>query len=297
MYDNDPARHRPIPATSVVGRRPGAVDLAPRPADHMQTEPLYVIPPTQRSPRHPQPGRRPDHLPSQRHDEPENAGRHRRNPRQLTDTELARIVAGLASLAAGTIHVGATPGHWSEWQAAGLFFAGTAAGQILWAVLIVAMGGRFLAAVGILGSLGVVGTWAVSRQWGVPFGPHAGVPEAVGLADTLATLLAGVVTAVALWSLLPRERHGVLSPAGFRLAVIGALLVMATAAVSGTVNAMGPGHSHGAEGGDGHHDDDSVTGPGTGDAEPDGREKEESVPSPETDEPGPSHDDGHDHTH
>jgi hypothetical protein len=261
------------------GRRPVAYNPA-RPADDMPTEPQHVIPATSWSRRPAQPVRQPD---------PDDAaGRHRATTRR-TDTELARIVAGLASLAAGIIHIGATPGHWDEWQAAGLFFAGTAAFQVLWSGLVVAVGGRFLAAVGILGSLGVLGAWAVSRRWGVPFGPHADVPEAVGLADTLATLLAGVVTAVMLWSLLPRERNGVLSAGGYRLATIGALLVMATAAVTGTVDAMGPGHSHSGAGGDGPHDDGAGMAPRTGDPEPDGQEPEESAP--------PTHDDGHDHTH
>jgi hypothetical protein len=285
VHHNYLAHRRPTPAALMADRRPAhnAVDDTP-------TEPQYVIPPTSRSPRPPQPDRQPD---------PDDAGgRHRRHrgTTRRTDTELARNVAGLASLAAGVIHVGATPGHWAEWPAAGLFFAGTAAFQILWSVLVVAVGGRFLAVIGILGSLGVLGAWAVSRRWGVPFGPHADVPEAVGLADTLATLLAGVVTAVMLWSLLPRERNGVLSAGGYRLATIGALLVMATAAVTGTVDALGPGHSHSGAGGDaphddGTHDDDTGTAPRTGDAEPDGVEPDGPEPAP------PTHDDGHDHTH
>jgi hypothetical protein len=96
-----------------------------------------------------------------------------------------------------------------------------------------------------------------------------------------------------LWSLLPRERNGVLSAGGYRLATIGALLVMATAAVTGIVDALGPGHSHSAGGGaphdDGTHDDGTGTAPRTSDAEPNGQEPRESAP--------PTHDDGHDHTH
>jgi hypothetical protein len=308
VHNNQPTRHRPSPNAPVVGSRLVAYRQAPQPADHVPTEPLYVNPPTYRSARPPQSGRRPDHPPSQRRGEPDDAGGRRRDTTRRTDTELARIVAGLASLAAGIIHIGATPGHWDEWRAAGLFFAGTAAFQILWAVLIMTVGGLLLATIGILGSLGVIGTWAVSRQWGVPFGPHAGVPEAVGLADTLATLLAGVVAAVLLWSQLPRERHGVLSAGGYRLALIGAALVMTTAAVPGTVNALDPGHSHGGEAegghgaaGDDHHGDgadmDIEVAPDTDDTEPDAPEPEEPAPSTSVTKSGSTNDDGHDHTH
>lgn len=164
--------------------------------------------------------------------------------RVRTEAELARQVAAIASLAAGVVHVFAIPAHWGEWPLAGAFFAATAGFQLLWGVLAFPIGKVFLRVAGILANLGFLGLWAVSRVWGVPFGPHAGVPEAFGAADLIAAALETAIVVGLLWSLLPRERHGVLSVGGYRAVVVLAFVALGAMAVPGSTAALEHSHSH-----------------------------------------------------
>jgi hypothetical protein len=180
------------------------------------------------------------------------------NPRDTgrvrTEAKLARQVAAIASLAAGVVHVFATPTHWQEWPLAGAFFAATAGFQLLWGLLAFPIGNAFLRVAGILANLGFLGVWAVSRIWGVPFGPHAGVPEAFGAADLVAAAMEVAVVVGLLWSLLPRERHGVLSAGGYRAVVVLAFVALGAMAVPGSTAALEHSHSHDTETTD--HEDD-----------------------------------------
>ncbi|WP_100448679.1 hypothetical protein [Glycomyces xiaoerkulensis] len=215
-----------------------------------------------------------------------------------TDARLALLLASLASAAAGIIHGAAAPAHWDEWPISGVFFAGVALFQLVWAVVALPLAGRFLAAVGILANGGLLGLWAYSRWEGLPMGPHAGAPEAIGLADVLAAGLGAVVIAGAFWALLPRERHGVLKAGGYRTVVFLAGAAMAVALIPGIDGALshgGEGHDHGpaedgghhGEGGEDEHDhgetDDETEGEAT--TEPAGTEEED-----HTHAPGEEHD-------
>jgi hypothetical protein len=93
------------------------------------------------------------------------------------------------SLGAAAIHFGVISEHFAEWWAAGAFFIVVGWFQAFWAVLLAVRAGRTVGAVGALGNAAIVGVWLVSRTVGLPFGPEAGVPESVGLADAAATLL------------------------------------------------------------------------------------------------------------
>lgn len=176
-----------------------------------------------------------------------------------TEAKLARQVAAIASLAAGVVHVFATPTHWEEWPLAGAFFAATAGFQLLWGLLAFPIGNVFLRVAGILANLGFLGLWAVSRVWGVPFGPHAGVPEVFGAADLIAAAMEVAIVVGLLWSLLPRERHGVLSRGGYRAVVVLASVALGAMAVPGSTAALEHSHSHDA---------------GTTDSEDDGHDHE-----------------------
>ncbi|MDA2806873.1 hypothetical protein [Nocardiopsis suaedae] len=189
-------------------------------------------------------------------EQPLGSRRARSRARPRTDAGLARQVAAAASLAAGAVHVAATPAHLEEWLAAGAFFAATALFQLVWGLAALALRSTFLQVCGLIANLGVLGVWAVSRLVGMPFGPAAGVPEAVGAADLVAAALGAVVVTGALCSLLPRERHGVLTAGGYRGALVLAFGVLGAAAVPGATAALehshaGGGHGH-AEGGHGH---------------------------------------------
>jgi hypothetical protein len=107
------------------------------------------------------------------------------------------LAAGLVGSAA--IHAAVIPQHLSEWAAAGVFFIVLTGAELAVAALLLA---RFqpivlLAAAAV--SIGPLGVWLYSRTLGLPFGPEAGVPEQVGLADLaacaleVATLLIAVV--------------------------------------------------------------------------------------------------------
>ena len=183
----------------------------------------------------------------------------------LTEARLARQVAAIASLTAGVVHVFATPAHWQEWPLAGAFFAATAGFQLLWGLLALRIGNGLFGLTGIAANLGFLGLWAVSRQWGVPFGPHAGVPEVFGAADLIAAAMEVAIVVGLLWSLLPRERHGVLSAGGYRTVIVLAVVVLGAMAIPGSTAALE--HDHHDAGtadpeGDGH-DHEHGTGEGT----------------------------------
>jgi hypothetical protein len=107
------------------------------------------------------------------------------------------LVAGLLGSAA--IHAAVIPQHLTEWGAAGVFFILLAAAELAVAgLLFVRLQPNLLLAAAAL-SLAPLALWLYSRTLGMPFGPGAGSPEPVGLADLAAcalevlTLLVAVV--------------------------------------------------------------------------------------------------------
>jgi hypothetical protein len=118
---------------------------------------------------------------------------------------LERVAAGL-SLLAGLVHAWAGPEHAREWWAYGLFFAAAAAAQgvyglILWTQGIEVRGGWPAVrvpvyAAGILGNVGIIAVWLVSRTVGVPIGPEAFETEPVGALDAASKTLELALVAV-----------------------------------------------------------------------------------------------------
>ncbi len=133
------------------------------------------------------------------------------------------------SLGAAAIHFTVMPEHFQEWWASGLFFIVAAWFQAWWALLFALRSSRVLAAVGALVNGAIVVAWVASRTVGLPFGPHAGEVEPVGIADVVATafevLIVGGGALVALG-------------AG-RRAIAGAKMRIAPAVMAGTVWAVG----------------------------------------------------------
>lgn len=165
--------------------------------------------------------------------------------------------AALLSVAGAAIHFGAMGEHAGVSWSHGLFFAGAAWFELVFAAWIALRPTRRAAWFGILLNLGLLAVWVVSRTVGIPIGSD-GAPETVGFADTLASLVE-VTTVVACVALLApsvaRARVGrALGVAG--IAVIGAVsTVLATAAFTPSFAAADGhdhGHDHGAAGASGH---------------------------------------------
>lgn len=104
------------------------------------------------------------------------------------DDRLPRLplAAATASLVAAATHAFVVRSHAAHWWGYAAFFVALAIAQALFAVLILRRPTRRLAVAGIGATLAVLALYAWSRLVAVPFGPHAGSPEAVGSSDLIA---------------------------------------------------------------------------------------------------------------
>lgn len=155
----------------------------------------------------------------------------------------ARI--GLAWLAGASalIHAVVVPEHLREWGLEGIFFAGTAAAQVAWAVAIYRNPSRPVLLVGVAGNVALVSIWLYSRAIGIPIGPNAGEVEAIGALDVVATF--GEIASLAMIGLMLAGRT---LRAGFA-AGVAAVVVAASVMSASTLSA---GHPHGQAAADGH---------------------------------------------
>ncbi len=157
-----------------------------------------------------------------------------------------RLVLGIASIAAGVIHLTAASAH-GEHAPILAFFVGTGIAQIIFGTAVLTpRPSRLLLRAGALGNVGLIGVWLASRLSGLPFIEGADHVEPVGVKDTATAALELLVIAGALmlvtggYRLATRIRlsERTLAP----LAAATALLI-----VPGIV---APAHVHTA----GHHD-------------------------------------------
>ncbi|GAA5128746.1 hypothetical protein [Haloechinothrix salitolerans] len=160
-----------------------------------------------------------------------------------TDTRLAVLLAAFASIGAGGVHIAVVPNHWQEWQLSGVFFAGLAAFQLIWAAVVIRWPRPAILGFGLIANLGAMILWGVSRAWGLPFGPHAGIPETVGAPGVLTMMLEVSVLLGLTWSVLPRRRATSLTTGGYRFAVTGAALAMLLLMTPGVIKGLEHGHS------------------------------------------------------
>ncbi len=160
-----------------------------------------------------------------------------RAPRTRLDDLRLLLVAGLVGSA--VIHAAVVPEHQSEWPAAGVFFMVLAAAQ-LWLAAATVLSARprhrvLLATAAI--SAGQLALWLFSRTAGMPFGPQAGIPEPVGLADAGAGLLELATLVVALVLLAARSRGLAGRPAAsahVRWLVVGMVATVTAVALAGS---------------------------------------------------------------
>jgi len=112
-------------------------------------------------------------------------------------------VAAVASVLAGLVHYAAVPEHRAEWFWYGAFFTLAGALQIVWAALAWTGQRRWLA-VGAVGTVALIGLWVFTRTVGVPFGPHAGAVEGIGVLDAVCVAVEAVTALCALAALRAR---------------------------------------------------------------------------------------------
>jgi hypothetical protein len=142
-------------------------------------------------------------------------------PRADNALQATVIVAAVLTFVASFIHAGETTAHFDEYWLFGLLFAVSAVLQAMWSASVWRNPLRQRVLVlGLLLNVGLIVAWAISRTVGLPFGPGAWQPEAVGVADVLCKmdeLAAVILVAVVLWR-LRRGRGLELSPTQVRLA-------------------------------------------------------------------------------
>ena len=159
-----------------------------------------------------------------------------------------RVVAIVTLLGAEVIHTATMEHHWRSWPAAGIFFLALSVVEGLLATALYVGVSQRVALIAIGVSLATASLWVVSRVWGLPFGPFAGVPETVGVGDSISTCLE-LLTAVALLPFLrARASHADDERFGWPRAeaTVAIVLVAAVLAGIGATSALKiHGHAHG----------------------------------------------------
>jgi hypothetical protein len=110
-----------------------------------------------------------------------------RTGRSAEPSEVLRFTVAVASAGAATIHFAVIDQHFAEYWLFGVFFVIVALAQLGWVVAVVRNPTRTVYVVGALGNALIAVTWVISRTTGLPFGPEAGEPEPVGIADAVST--------------------------------------------------------------------------------------------------------------
>src|SRR3954452_15925095 len=146
-----------------------------------------------------------------------------------------RWAAVVTLVCGGAIHASVVEEHYREWALEGLFFVALAVIEPLLALAVAAAPGMTTHRAAIALSLATIALWTVSRTLGVPVGPQPWVPEPVGRADAIATLLE-LTTATVLAPLV--------LPAPGRAMTAVAVAVVSVAAAALTAFALAPGANH-----------------------------------------------------
>ncbi|MEI6251434.1 MAG: hypothetical protein WCP30_01360 [Mycobacteriaceae bacterium] len=195
-----------------------------------------------------------------------------------TDSALAARCAAIASVGAGLIHFAVMPSHWLNWWAAGLFFAPVAVFQLMWAYLAWSRPRPLLLAAGIAANAGIAVLLVVSSTAGLPFGPHAGVAEAMDTAGICALLLECYVIMGAAWAWMQDYEPEAVSRFRSALVLLGANGVIAATVCVGVASSLHHGDHHApleAQRGTPHHHTSPVAPPQSGVPE------EPAAPAPE----------------
>jgi hypothetical protein len=161
---------------------------------------------------------------------------------------VAQPMLALLSLSAAAIHFAVIGEHFDEWFLAGVFFSVIAWLQALWSAGVLVWPSRSLLIAGAVGNLVIAVIWTFSRTTGLPIGPDAGTPEAVGFADVLSTALELLIVAGCAVLLASKRQVGRPSGVGNNIAIV--VVTVAVATLTTAAIAVGTGHQ---EAGAGEH--------------------------------------------
>lgn len=115
--------------------------------------------------------------------------RARRRPAGSTPIDHSRLFVAVALFGSAAIHGAVVPGHLGEWVPAGAFFLVLALAELILGLRMLGRHHRGALPAVAAASIIPLALWLLSRTAGLPFGPEAGVPEPVGLADIAASIL------------------------------------------------------------------------------------------------------------
>jgi hypothetical protein len=124
--------------------------------------------------------------------------------------DLRQTVAAVALFGCAAIHIAVIPDHLSHWVVASAFFIALALAEVVGGALLLGRPAQYVLVAVIAASVIPPALWVWSRTSGLPFGPDAGVPEPVGLADVAAGVLELGTLVIAGLLILARRRE----PAG-----------------------------------------------------------------------------------
>ena len=162
-----------------------------------------------------------------------------------TRNELS-IAAALLSAGAAAIHASVAGPHFEEGAVYGLLFVATALFQAGWAALVLAAPSVRLLGAGVVVNAGVIGAWAVSRTFGLPYGAEPWTDEPVAPLDLAATSFElGIIVCGILLLATPAGTVTTSGPGMRRFAAVGAAVVtgIICAALATTPDAAA-GHHH-----------------------------------------------------
>jgi hypothetical protein len=156
-------------------------------------------------------------------------------------------VMGASLLGAALIHLAVVPEHLTEWPLAGVFFVFLALAELGAAgVIAVNRSTVVLVCVGLLSAI-TLALWAYSRTRGLPFGPEAGVPEAIGFAD-IASVVLELITLVSCLLMFRPERWLRRPAAGPYAIALGLTALLAVTALGFGGSALPGVHAFGVAG-------------------------------------------------
>ena len=118
-----------------------------------------------------------------------------RTSRSAESPDVLGFAVAVASAGAAAIHFAVIDQHFAGYWLFGVFFVVVALAQLGWVVAVVSNPTRMVYVVGALGNALIAVTWLISRTTGLPFGPEAGAPEPVGIADVVSTAFEVAVVA------------------------------------------------------------------------------------------------------
>jgi hypothetical protein len=107
------------------------------------------------------------------------------SPSESVWSRPALVLLAALSAAAGAIHLAMVPAHSAEWLAAGVSFAVAGWLQIGFAVAFVVRPSRLALRLSCIANVVFIAAWLVTRIWGWPIGPEAGIPEAATFVDVV----------------------------------------------------------------------------------------------------------------